>query len=88
LITIENKKASNGLNVLGYVVPWWAVLLVVLVILYFAYEKGYFVELFGVNAAPRKEISLAGPIKQVIPIATPDNVQQIKRMSFGRTNSW
>lgn len=38
----EEEKKESGLNLLGYVVPWWVVILVVAVLVYVAYDNDMF----------------------------------------------
>ena len=44
--TEEHKKVS-GLNVFGYVVPWWVVILVLVVLLYVAYDNDLLKDVIG-----------------------------------------
>ena len=53
--TEEHKKVS-GLNVFGYVVPWWVVILVLVVLLYVAYDNDLLKDVIGT-----KEIRMNGP---------------------------
>lgn len=64
-VVAENeKRKKKGLNILGYVVPWWIVVLVILVALYFSYEQGYLDGIINDSILPSrtKEIELKGPI--------------------------
>lgn len=79
---IEQKNEDNlkkkGLNILGYVIPWWAVLLVVLVILYFAYEKGFLSGILGdVQKFGAKPVELKGPVVKLEVESAPDNVKAL-----------
>ena len=54
--TEEHKKVT-GLNVFGYVVPWWVVILVLVVLLYVAYDNDLLKDVGG----SMKEIRMNGP---------------------------
>ena len=50
----DNKKTQthkSGLNVAGHIVPWWVVFIVVLILLYIAYDNKMFddMNVSGVN---------------------------------------
>ncbi len=80
----ENKQKKRGLSLFGYIVPWWAVILVILVVFYCAYEKGYLASVFG--DAPKlrageKVIELKGPVASLESASVPEPV---KRLFNGR----
>lgn len=75
----ENKEKKQGLTVLGYVVPWWAIIVVILVVLYFAYERGYIAGVLGdaFKATPVKEVELKGPVQVVSALSAPEEVKKL-----------
>lgn len=78
----NNDKKKKGLNVLGYIVPWWAVLLVILVALYFFYEKGYLNGILNDLIKPEKELELKGPIVSVLsPASAPPQIKTLLNMA-------
>ena len=48
---------KTGIIVFGYSVPWWVIIMIVLLILYIAYEQGYLVQWVG-KPSPVSEVSL------------------------------
>lgn len=73
----EEKQKKKGLQILGYVVPWWAVVLVILVALYFAYERGYLVGILGDIAKPERQIELKGPVKMIEVDSAPAEIKRL-----------
>lgn len=55
-----NIQKKKGITIYGYTVPYWVAIVVVLVILYFAYERGY---LEGVVGTVEKAISGEKPVQ-------------------------
>jgi hypothetical protein len=43
----EEHKTNAGLNLLGYTVPWWVVLLVIAVLVYVAYDNNLLKDVLG-----------------------------------------
>lgn len=82
----NDKKPKEGLAVFGYIVPWWVVILVVLLILFYAHDKGYLNGVLGEAGAsapvePKmEEIKLAGPLVPVAQEPTPEGVAALARM--------
>jgi hypothetical protein len=78
----ENKQKKQGLQVFGYVVPWWAVVLILLVVLYVAYEKGYLSGVLSDMGLPvQKEIKLKGPLVPVSVESAPEEVKRLFNMA-------
>lgn len=63
--------APKGLKVLDYVVPYWVVAVVVVVLLYLAYENNV--------CGLRKVVLGVSPVTEVSSAATPTVVQEIIR---------
>lgn len=64
-VETEDKNKKRGLEVMGYMIPWWAIALVLIVILYLAYANGYIADMLGdarMQPGVIKEISLKGPV--------------------------
>ncbi len=64
----DKKKESKGLKLAGYVVPWWVVIVVVLVLAYLAYDN----HMLDFVCNPRKEITLVpqargAPLPSLLP---------------------
>ncbi len=55
----EEDKKKQGLYVMGYVVPWWVVVVVICVLVYLAYDNEI-VNAFQKIACPT-EVRLSGP---------------------------
>lgn len=91
--TEENKTVrQDGFKVMGYLVPWWVVVFVILLILYVAYENHYLDNIPGIGIfGEHREVALAGPVANIGPaVDTPTDIAEIKRFgsSFGRNNKW
>lgn len=52
----DKKQEKKGLKLAGYVIPWWVVLVAVLILAYVAYDNGM-LNVFC-NPNPKKEFSL------------------------------
>lgn len=83
----DKKQEKKGLKLAGYVVPWWAVILAVLILLYLAYDHGMFdflcnpkKELAFVPSAPAKGIplpSLLPPLEMNQAVQVPQNLKNL-----------
>jgi hypothetical protein len=71
----EEKHQKKGLHVLGYVVPWWVVIVVVALLVYLAYTQGYLEKVVG----KPKQVSLVSPVTQSggFGVETPENIRQL-----------
>jgi hypothetical protein len=57
----KNKQhEKNGLKLAGYVIPWWVLAVVVLVLLYLAYDN----HMFDFVCNPNKQIAFVPNIRQ------------------------
>lgn len=59
----DKKQEKKGLKLAGYVVPWWVVLVAVLVLAYLAYDN----HMFDFVCNPKKQIAFA-PQARGIPL--------------------
>lgn len=51
----EEMKKRKGLKISGYVIPWWIVILILLVALYYSYEQGYLNAILGESLKQSQE---------------------------------
>lgn len=83
--TMNNEETQKGgLNILGYAVPRWVLVVVVLVLLWLAYDNGMFDDLLGL----KKTVSLAPPSRgaQMQSILPQSNVSGNNQMPQGLRN--
>jgi len=72
----EEKHQAKGLHILGYVVPWWVVIVVVALLVYLAYNQGYLEQVVG----KPKEVSLVAPTLHTgggFGVETPESMRQL-----------
>ena len=78
----DNKEctcvfSSQGVNVFGYMVPWWVVTVVVLLVLYVLYDQGMLEW-----AVPSKQLQTVGirtaiaPLSE-LPVETPVEIRRL-----------
>ena len=74
----EHNKYSDGLKVYNYVVPWWVVLVVVLVLAYLWYEHSKSHQ--SAQPVMQKTVEFSGPAYQtMIPEGTPKQTRLLFR---------
>lgn len=74
------EKKRRGVDVFGYNVPYWAIIVVLLVLLYFAYERGYLAGVLGESQKTVevvKQIELKGPVAQLEVTSAPEQVKKL-----------
>lgn len=70
--------SRSGLNVLGYNVPWWVVVVVIVLVTYVLYDRGYLSGVFGT-----KTVSLRNANLQIDSVKIPEGVKELKKMMMG-----
>ena len=76
---------KNGVKMLGYVVPYWVIALVVLLVLYVLYDRGYLKSLVGAPATHVISLPETGSGASVLLQETPE---QVRALFGGSINSY
>lgn len=76
--------SGSGLRLGSYLVPWWVVAVVVLLVLYVAYDQGYLEKWIGRPESRKASVSLSqsGPGSSVLGgpgLETPEQVRKLFR---------
>ncbi len=71
-------ERKRGITLMGYFVPWWAVVVVLLVALYLAHEQGYLSGMTGSQKlAEAKPVELQGQVLSIGGASTPEDVRRL-----------
>ena len=73
----EEKQYAKGLHVLGYVIPWWVVVVVIALAVYLAYEQGYLEKFVGKPRTVSIPASSAPMTGGALTLETPEQVRYL-----------
>ena len=82
-ITSDDKKKTCSLRVLGYELPWWVLVLVLLAVLYLLYDYNVVNKFVGqpTHSLPRMpELPSLGSLTGGVGVETPEEIRNLFRI--------